>query len=439
MLRVFKEGNEQFVNITGDRYKVSIKGKITDTLDQTTVKPDINGLVEIVVLGKRVKVKQEVVVLMGYKPMYRPESFWLDWEVLFEDNNPQNLHPKNLIWKPPSGGQPCPEIKGFYIIPGSSQFAVNKEGTLVYSRRLNRFVKVRKNIKKRYQKGHYLVYNGWLDTGKQITSSVHRAVALALITYESTVNSLTVNHKNGVKDDNKVDNLEWTTYKENNAHAKETGLCNVRIPLWVKDTHTGIVTRYKSMSEAAAVMGTDAAHIVTCLRSSKRKVIYLRYLLSLVDLGDNWPNDIYTHTSIGSERNSSKTVTYAAYNIHTKQTIISDYPGRLRRELSMSSDQFRIALESPYPWPFNNYIIWSTENPRNLRQFKSDELAAYKDKTGITKPIRVTFKDGSTKVFAYQYECAKYYNLKIPTLSYRMTEGGGRILIGGDIVEFIQQ
>lgn len=98
---------------------------------------------------------------------------------------------------------------------------------------------------------------------------VHRLVASAWLTQDSE--RKIVNHKNGIKSDNRVENLEWVTHSENTRHAVKTGLLKKPKGRAVIGTNvrSGVKTRYESMADAGrAVGGSGPQNIYGCIKGN---------------------------------------------------------------------------------------------------------------------------------------------------------------------------
>ena len=110
---------------------------------------------------------------------------------------------------------------------------------------------------------------GLIINGKQKRMRVHRMVALTFI--DNPDNKPYVNHINGNRSDNNVENLEWVTPSENTQHAVNTGL--------FKSGRTRAVVQYnlngeqmatfESASEAARQTGGSQSKITMCCRRQR--------------------------------------------------------------------------------------------------------------------------------------------------------------------------
>jgi len=123
------------------------------------------------------------------------------------------------------------------------------------------------------------------------TYGVHQLVAKAFIENPKNLNH--INHKNGIKNDNRVENLEWVTVAENNLHkfrvlghkAPTLGKRGIDLngakPVMLTKIKDGSVFYFGSMGEAAFNLGLIQTNISATARGIYKQ--YRGFLISFIE------------------------------------------------------------------------------------------------------------------------------------------------------------
>ena len=160
------------------------------------------------------------------------------------------------------------DIKGY-----EGLYQVNSLGEIKSLKRNTTSTKI---LKQKTNKFGYKTVN-LSNNGVAKSKTVHRLVAETLLV--NVYGKPCVNHKDCDKSNNKLENLEWVTYKENMAHAYKNKL--VHINSGIKNGMSKLLERevvairrlgiVRSSKELALAYGVSESHINAIKRGSKRK------------------------------------------------------------------------------------------------------------------------------------------------------------------------
>jgi hypothetical protein len=164
------------------------------------------------------------------------------------------------VWKDIKGYEGLYQVSNYGRIKSLSRLIKNSNNRITKE-------KIRKQV---YDKDNYLTIS-LSKNGKISTFKVHRLVAQAFI--PNTKNKPTVNHKNGIKNDNKVENLEWATDKEQMEHCIKI----LGYDPHIKKTYPKKVKRsdgkiYDSIKEASIENNVSSSNITMSCQGKCKKI-----------------------------------------------------------------------------------------------------------------------------------------------------------------------
>jgi hypothetical protein len=134
--------------------------------------------------------------------------------------------------------------KEIRYIPG---FMVSNKGRIKGKHKLGQWGGFKNYITNGNLSGYGYLRFEWKSCDKIKSKSVHRIVAETFI--PNPDNKPVVNHIDGNKSNNIIENLEWCTYSENTKHAVDNGFLNIRKNILQLDLNGNIINEFNSIKE----------------------------------------------------------------------------------------------------------------------------------------------------------------------------------------------
>lgn len=298
----------------------------------------------------------------------------------------------------------------FRYLPGLSRYGITEDGRIF------------DHLRVRWTGSRSTEDYVWLhlrnDKGKIINTSRHRMVASAFHG-DPPVKKAIVNHKNGIKGDDKAENLEWTTYQGNQWHAGELGLTTKCIPVSVRDPKTKTITNYPSALAAGEAVGLSKDAILWRLSKGEERIYPegLQYRRRVDDRP--WAEEVI------ADYGSKKSV--VVKNIETDEVISFDTQTLAASFIGVGLSVLSQTLaEGPKQRLLSGKFLVKRNHDATPWRIVKDAL-----KESNNQPIVVIHEEtGVEKIYPTARACAADMGLLTTTLNERLKHDGQKIFKG---------
>lgn len=166
--------------------------------------------------------------------------------------------------------------------------------------------------------GYYRL--SYKDDNNQIQyKTIHRLVAEAFIANNNP--ELQVNHIDGDKLNNHIDNLEWVSVSGNIKHSFDLMLNPNTNPILVFDLEKNTESRYRSLKDFCKSIDNYVSVIVPLIRHSKSNPILDRYIVTIIDESRlfklpnvvNFGKELYVYDALTNKITQYPSILTAAY------------------------------------------------------------------------------------------------------------------------------
>ena len=312
--------NCEYLPWSGRRYQISPIGEIKDSSGNSieTFLKDGHLHVRLCwVLGTR-DYNLASIVLITFGKIKIPEYLFDEIVPLYKDSSITNLSPVNLLYKFKSGKLEVQDFPGFYYIPFFSDYAINSAGDLInITTGKFKVWSITKPNEIKNSTGGYRYSRVVNEEGYSKCLFLHRAMCLVFLDYDSSIDGLVVNHKDGDPSNNELSNLELVTHLRNNIHAVEVGLRGDNKPVLCKNLRTGEIMQFPSIGACGRHFNEPRAGFIHHRIFKSPTKVFSDMLVFKLDDDKPWPDFDMTKIAISGINDN-----YVGRNVFTGDLVI---------------------------------------------------------------------------------------------------------------------